>query len=60
MKGKTRVEIEDRQKESLTNPALYFERERKTEKLNSRPALQKLQGPGLHVEMWGRERHSHI
>ena len=55
MKAKTKVEIEDRQRESPRNAALYYEKERMTEKFKGRLALRKLQGPSLHTEMWGRE-----
>ena len=39
MKTKTRVEIEDRQRESPRNAALYFKKERMTEKLKEQTSL---------------------
>ena len=39
MKAKTRVEIEDRQRESPRNAALYYEKERMTEKFKEQTSL---------------------
>ena len=47
MKAKTRVEIGDRQRESQRNAALYFERERMTEKFKEQISLAETARPQL-------------
>ena len=59
MKAKTRVEIEDRPRESPRNAALYCEQDRMTEKFKEQTSLAETARASLHTEMWGREKRSH-